>query len=131
MIGIDTNVLVRWLIDDPGAPEQSDQARELIEALEAGLLVAIPVIAETVWLARRSFGLKKAQILQILEALLDAKGLIIAERPAVEKALALYRESRVDFVDCLIATLNAAAGCETTMTFDRLAAKTQHFTLLQ
>lgn len=130
MIGVDTNVLVRWLIDDPSAPGQSDRARELIEGLQTELMVAIPVVAETVWLARRTFRLKKPQILQLLEALLAAPGLVVAERSAVERALTLYRESPVDFVDCLIACLNAAAGCSTTMTFDKAAAQGTHFTLL-
>jgi predicted nucleic-acid-binding protein len=130
MIGIDTNILVRWLIDDPTAPDQSDRARVLIEGLDEPVMVAIPVIAETVWLARGTFGLKKQQILVLIEAVLNAPGLIVAERSAIERALRLYRESKADFVDCMIATLNLAAGCQTTLTFDKTAGKGAHFTLL-
>ncbi len=93
-------------------------------------MVAVPVIAETVWLARGTFRLNKAQILLLIAAILTAPGLIVAERLAVEKALDQYRTSKADFVDCLISTLNRAAGCTTTLTFDKTAAKGADFTLL-
>ncbi len=130
MIGIDTNILIRWLIDDPAAPGQADRARELIEQLDEPAMVAIPVIAETVWLARRTFRLGKTEIIRLVEVMLASPSLIVAERASVEQALEQFRVGNIDLTDHLIAALNRASGCKTTLTFDRAAARNPAFTLL-
>ena len=130
VVGIDTNILIRWLLADTDDAHQADRAAELIAQGSEPLLVSIPVVAECVWLARGIFRQNKAEIIGLLDRLLSAPGLVIAERTAVAAALDSWRAGRADFTDHLIAALNIAAGCATTLTFDKTAAKGPHFTLL-
>ena len=130
VVGIDTNILIRWLLTETDDPQQADRAAELIAQGSEPLLVSIPVVAECIWLARGIFRQNKAEIIGLVERLLAAPGLVIAERTAVAAALDSWRVGRADFTDHLIAALNIAAGCATTLTFDKTAAKGPHFTLL-
>lgn len=130
MIGIDTNVLIRLFVDDPSAPGQSDQARVLMASLKQPLMVAVPVIAEVVWVGRAVFRLSKATIIALISEILGSPNFVVAEHAAVQKALDAYAIHGADFSDHLIAALNRAAGCRTTLTFDKTAAKSPDFTLL-
>ena len=130
MIGIDTNILIRWLLLDSDSPDQTNRAADLIASGSEPMLVSIPVVAECVWLARGIFRQNKAEIIGLVEKILAAPGLVIAERMAVAAALESWRKGKADFTDHLIAALNIAADCATTLTFDKTAAKGPHFTLL-
>ena len=130
MIGVDTNIVIRLLLEDSSAPEQSDQARSLVATVGQPLLVAVPVIAEIAWVARGIFRLGKAEVVALLTTLLAHPDFVVAERHAVQAALDAYKTSRADFTDHLVAALNRASGCTTTLTFDKTAAKSPDFTLL-
>ena len=130
MIGVDTNIVIRLLLDNPSGPEQAQVARRLVAAADQPLLVAVPVIAEIAWVARGVFRLGKDEVISVLSALLANPAFIVAEHVAVQQALDAYRTSRADFTDHLIAALNRAAGCTATLTFDKIAAKGPDFTLL-
>lgn len=130
MIGIDTNVLVRFLTQDD--PTQSGAANLLLRDAEAkGTRVRINllVLIETAWVLRSAYGHGSAAILSIFERLLDAHLLEVESAPKVRQAIAIAREFKHELPDTLIAVLNA--NCKTTWTFDAKAAKLPGFSLLK
>lgn len=132
MIGIDTNVLVRYLVEDD--PEQTRLARAYLqrycnEATPGYINHA--VLIELVWLLGRGYGYAKPLLVATLESLLAAVALAIEERAVVRAALDDFVTGKADFADYLIARKNAAAGCQKTVTFDRKAARHRLFALLE
>ena len=131
MIGLDTNVLVRYIMQDDA--KQSPKASKLIEALtidEPGF-VSIVSIVELVWVLSSAYGLVREQIGQALEALLRTKELSVDRADQVLKALRVFRTTSADFADCLIERSANSAGCGRTMTFDVGTAKVAGMTLIQ
>lgn len=123
MIGLDTNVLVRYVAQDDA--KQSPQATRLIESLSAdspGYISQVAVI-ELVWVLSGCYASNRDEIAAVLETLLRAKELVIADADTVWKALRLFKQGKADFADCLIERSADAAGCDHTATFDRDAAK--------
>ena len=131
MIGLDTNVLVRYFMQDDA--EQSAKANKLIEALSADKPGFIPLIAivELVWVLESCFHLTRDQLAQALDALLHTKELVVDRADQVMKALRVFKAGTADFADCLIERGASNAGCSRTMTFDVAAAKTAGMTLIQ
>ena len=123
MIGLDTNVLVRYIAQDD--PEQSPKATRLIESLtaEAPGYVTLVSVVELVWVLNGCYGSAKGEVCEVLETLLRSRELVVADTDTVWKALRLYRDSKADFADILIERLASAAGCIHTATFDRAAAR--------
>ncbi|KZC36762.1 MULTISPECIES: PIN domain-containing protein [Rhodanobacter] len=123
MIGLDTHVLVRYIMQDDAA--QSAKASTLLDALtvEAPGWISMVSVIELVWVLGAAYGLDRAQLTEALEALLRTRELIVERAEVVWKAVRIYRGSTADFADCLIACAATSAGCEHTMTFDRGAAK--------
>ena len=124
MLGIDTNVLVRFLVRDDLA--QFEKARNLIhQEVSAGNRVVINqlVLLETEWVLRSRYSLTKKQMMETISALLDAPDVQFEDEPAVEEALYVWRDSRADFADCLISARNRRLGCRATASFDAKAAK--------
>lgn len=120
MIALDTNVLLRLLLDDDAA--QSRKARHEVEAAEAAgeaLMLNDIVIAEAVWTLRGKYDTSKVELLAMLRAVFDTVSFAFESRPVLISALLLYEHSTADFPDCLIAAKNAAAGCAHTLSFDR------------
>jgi predicted nucleic-acid-binding protein len=131
MIGLDTNVLVRYLTQDD--PIQSPQATRLIEQKlsEANPgFVSVVAIAETVWVLERAYGFPAREIATALENVLQADALVIENEPEVFTAMIALKDGRGSFSDALIAALGAKAGCRRTLTFDRKAAKLSGFVLV-
>jgi predicted nucleic-acid-binding protein len=131
MIGLDTNVLVRYLAQDE--PRQSARATKLFEkelsAQNPGFVSAV-VLAETCWVLERAYGATQAELAQTLEDLLDSAQLVVGERAALLKAVARSRKGGAGLVDCLITDLAHAAGAARTVTFDSKAAKKAGMVLL-
>ncbi len=123
MIGLDTNVLVRYVMQDD--PRQSARATRLIEALTAETPGFVPLVAlvELVWVLAGSYGLTRAQVATVLETLLRSKELVLDRADIVTQALNRFARGGADFADVLIERIAAAAGCEQTMTFDAGAVK--------
>ena len=123
MIGLDTNVLVRYIMQDDAA--QSALATKLLERLtdDAPGFVPIVVVVELAWVLSSAYTLDRTQLTEAFEALLRTKEIIVERAETVWQALRLYTNSKADFADCLIERAAAAAGCERTLTFDRDAAK--------
>jgi predicted nucleic-acid-binding protein len=123
VIGIDSSVLLRYLLDDD--PVWSPLATRFIEedlTVEEPGYVNLVVLAETVWSLRRAPGFEKWKLAEVVENLLAFDKLVIAERDAVANALSRYRSDGAGFADFLIAELNRAAGASATVAVDKAAA---------
>ena len=131
MIGLDTNVLVRYIMQDDA--KQSLKATKLMESLtvdEPGFVSLVSVV-EFGWMLSSSYDLDRGQVARVLELLLRAKTVVIDRADEVTKALRVFKASSADFADCLIERTAASAGCGRTMTFDVGAAKSSGMTLIQ
>ncbi len=131
MIGLDTNVLVRYVAQDD--PKQSPRATLLMESLtvDAPGFVSIVSVVELVWVLSGCYGSTKGEICEILTTLLRTKELVVAQADTVWQALRSFRDSKADFADCLIERTANAVGCSHTATFDREAAKSCGMKLLE
>ena len=131
MIGLDSNLLVRYVTQDD--PVQSSVATRLFESLtpEEPGFVSLVALIEMVWVLRSSYEASRAQIQRVLEMLLRARGIVIEQSALVWMALGAYSRGNADFGDYLIAGSGREAGCEHTWTFDRDAASTAGMKLLR
>ena len=131
MLGIDTNVLVRLLIEDDA--EQTRRAQRLVlRAAERGetVVVSLLVLIETEWVLRSRYELEREAIQRSLRSLLETRELEFEDEAAVEEALFNYLEGPAGFGDCLIAAHNRRLGCTATATFDAKAARTPGFVIV-
>jgi predicted nucleic-acid-binding protein len=131
MIGLDTNVLVRYIMQDDA--KQAAKATELIENLSAETpgFVSLVSVVELVWVLSSSYQLNRSQLAQVLEVLLRSKQLIVDQAEHVVRALRAFSAGTADFADCLIERTASAAGCSKTMTFDTASAKTAGMTMIR
>ena len=120
MIGLDTNVLLRLLLDDHRG-QNATVKHELETAALAGsaILVNDIVLAETVWTLARTYGTAKTELLAALHALVETATFQFESRARMLQALELFEDAGADFADCLIVAKNTALGCTTTLTFDK------------
>lgn len=122
MIGLDTNVVVRYIThDDPGQSAAAVRTMDALSPDSPGFLSLI-VIAELVWVLEVSYRFKKNEVEQVLETLLRSKELMIERAEIVWQALRKFSTTRADFADCLIERCGHAAECQHTLTFDQKAA---------
>ena len=127
MPALDTNVLVRWLIEDDAV--QARRAQQLFESSKqngVSLYVPSTVALELEWVLRSRYQYDKTTILATFSALLDTQELDFQEEAALERTLHLYRLSTADFADCLHAALCRTAGRVPMFTFDDRAARLPH-----
>jgi len=123
MIGLDTNVVIRLLVGDDAAAQET--ARNYIarhSSSDDPARIDRIVAVEIVWVLERSYGFSRIQIAGALESLLDTAELAFEDHDLVRAAVAAYRAGS-GFADALIAESNENAGCATTITFDTRAAK--------
>ncbi len=119
MLGIDTNVLVRFLVRDDET--QFEKARKLIRReVAAGRTIFVNqlVLMETEWVLRSRYAVPKNQIIEAISGLLDATEIQFEDEPAIEEALFMWKDTTADFADCLIGATNRRLGCRSTATFD-------------
>ena len=123
MIGLDTNVLVRYVTQDD--PIQSAKASDLIESLTtlSPGFVSLVSVVELVWVLQSCYQSAKSDVVVVLETLLRTRELTIEHAETLWQALRRFTASKADFADCLIERCAHAAGCEYTATFDLNAAK--------
>jgi predicted nucleic-acid-binding protein len=131
MIGLDTNILVRYIMQDDA--KQAPLVANFVESLTADEpgFVSLVSVVELVWVLSSCFELERSQLVTVLDALLCTKELRLERAEVIGQALRRFRDSSADFADCLIERCAAAAGCSHTMTFDRAASKHAGMTLLQ
>jgi predicted nucleic-acid-binding protein len=124
VIGLDTNILVRYIAQDD--PVQSPKATALIESLssdESGF-ISLVAIVELVWVMERCYAATKAELIAILDKLLRVRELCVENADVIFNAVRSYARSNADFADCLIERSGHRANCERTVTFDAKAART-------
>ena len=131
MIGLDTNVLVRYLVqDDPG---QSRKATQVIAKRctrdDLGFVNRI-VLCGLAWVLESAYGYSKDTIVAALEKLLRTSQLKIEDTQSAWTAFRMYQKGKADFSDCLLGTTNRFGGCNETVTFDQAASKLEDFQLL-
>jgi predicted nucleic-acid-binding protein len=131
VIGLDTNVLVRYFTQDD--PSQSRKATEVMERhlTEANPgFISLVTLVETVWVLSGAYRLANLEIATIVERMLQADTLVIQNEQEVFTATAFLKAGKGSFADALIATLGQWAGCATTLTFDSKAQRIAGFKLL-
>ncbi len=131
MIGLDTNIVVRYLTHDDAA--QTATAVRVIDSLsqDSPGFLSLIVMAELVWVLEVSYRFKKSEIEQVLETLLRSKELVIERAEIVSQALRKFSAGHADFADCLIERCGHVAECQYTVTFDRNAAGAAGMRLLR
>ena len=128
MLGLDTNVLVRFLVQDDQT--QFERAQKLIGRelrTDNAVLVSLLVLLETEWVLRSRYGMTKAAIAAAFSGLLDSVEVRFEDEHSIESALFTWKDSSVDFADCLIGARNRELGCRATASFDAKAAKLPGF----
>jgi predicted nucleic-acid-binding protein len=123
VIGLDTNVLVRYIAQDDH--KQSPLAAQLIDDLSSddpGFVTTVALV-ELVWVMQSCYSATKPEIISILEMLVRTRQLVVENVETVIKAISLFSVGKADFADCLITRSSAKAGCVRTLTFDKSAAK--------
>lgn len=131
MIGLDTNVLVRYIMQDD--PRQSSKATVLVESLDADTpgFVGVVSLIELYWVLTSCYALTNEEVGRALGLLLRTRNLVVERADQVLRALRTFETGKADFADCLIERTAASAGCLQTMTFDRNAAKHAGMTLIR
>ena len=130
MIGLDTNVLVRYLAQDD--PIQSPLATDVFEfrlTEENPGFISVVAMVETVWVLDRAYGLADDEIAAALERMLQADTLVVENEQEVFTAMIALKEGSGSFADALIGALGVKAGCSRTLTFDKTALKLSGFEL--
>ena len=132
MKGLDTNVLVRYLVQDD--PKQSPVATKYIEThctKDNPCFVGHITLCELAWVLERLYLQGRDGIATVIEELLQIGQLEIMEPQVVWRALNDYKQSNADFPDHLLARVNELNGCKSTVTFDKKASNKSCFELLK
>jgi predicted nucleic-acid-binding protein len=131
VIGLDTNVLVRYITQDDS--KQSALASTLIESLDETSLgfVTLVTVVELAWVLESAYNFSRMQFAQVMQTLLAVDAIKVDRAASVTSAVRRYTSSSADFSDCLIERLSIDAGCDKTMTFDKAAAKSAGMTLIK
>jgi predicted nucleic-acid-binding protein len=130
MVGVDTNILVRYL--SPDTPHEYEAARALLEGFtsESPGFISIPTIVELVWVMHKRYKIKRDEIVRSLLKLLRDGGLVFDRVEYVADAVSRFQTGRADFADYMIEQTCRLAGCTKTLTFDQDAASCAGMTLL-
>ena len=132
MIGIDTNVLLRWLLYPEDGDIGSTRAEiglveKTINAKDAAFFVNAIVIAETTWILEQKLKLPRATVCDVIDRLLYSVNITLGDSAAVNEARQIYETVNIGFADCLIAQMNGRAGCTYTLTFVKKAGRQSGF----
>jgi predicted nucleic-acid-binding protein len=128
LIALDTNVLVRYLVEDE--PRQTAEAARLIERAAASgetLLITQIVLCELVWVLSFAYELPRREIAAVLHQLRRAAGVVVEGADQAQRALVSYERGRGDLADFLIAEQAMAHGCSAVATFDRALYADERF----
>jgi predicted nucleic-acid-binding protein len=124
MAGLDTNILVRWLVDDDAGQSRRIAAMlNSVARLDETIFVPLTVMLELEWVLRSRYSLAKPDILLALNALLETRELEFQTEPAIERALHAYRQGTADFADCLHAAACWVEGEAPLLILEAKAAK--------
>ena len=131
MIGVDTNVLVRLIINDD--PRQHSLAKAFFAGLSTDSpgFVSLTTLIETVWILRRSYAMDADTVGKFINKLLSSREIIVQAAGVVRRGMRDAVEAKADFADAVISHLGIDAGCDYTVTFDRSAADLPGMLLLK
>lgn len=132
MIGIDTNVLVRYLTRDD--ERQAEIAHHYLTqecTAEEPAFINRVVQCEVIWVLERAYKYSREQIAHAFEMIFRTRQFQVEDQEFALAALRLYRQGKADYADALIGVVNKAAGCDMTVTFDKKASKLESFQWLQ
>ena len=130
MIGLDTNILIRFLTrDDPALYKKVEDFFKLHRG--ARFFVSQTVLLETWWVLIQVYQYPVEDIVQVLLRLIDGGDIVVENYSAIVSALKQVNTNNVSFEDALIAEVNAEFGCEYTITFDRKATRIKGMKLLE
>lgn len=127
MIGLDTNLLVRYLVQDDQA-----QSRLATKYIESGDLffINLIVLCELSWVLQSCYEIEKKRLHEVFEKILSTKQFVVQNSHLVWNALHIYQLASVDFSDCLIGQINQAAECSVTLSFDKSLKNLNQFRIL-
>jgi predicted nucleic-acid-binding protein len=131
MIGLDTNILVRYLTQDD--PVQSAKATQILERRlrpKNPGFISVVAMVELAWVLERAYGPTAMEIAACVERLLQVEVLTIENEQQVFTAIIALKQGRGSFADALIGELEALAGCTRTLTFDQKAVRLPRFVLV-
>jgi predicted nucleic-acid-binding protein len=132
MVGLDTNVLVRYLVwDDEGQAQKAAACIRKVTDAGSSCRINLIVFCELVWVLESAYGYGREEIAEACEKILLTKQLEIEERDIVRKAVAEYRKGRADMADYIIGKVNIHNGCRRTYTFDRSLKNCGDFELIE
>jgi predicted nucleic-acid-binding protein len=131
LIGLDTNVLIRYIVRDDH--RQAEAATRLIESKctdeDPGIISPI-VLCELVWVLCRGYGYQRPVVAKVVRRLLSVKELRVTGAESAWRAIRLYDQGQADFADYMIGLSNQGEKTETTYTFDRTAAENDLFKIV-
>lgn len=132
MKSLDTNVIIRFLVNDD--KKQGDIVRSFFEKAEAAgnsYYVSIPVLLEVLWILDSVYDYSRDEIINAVESLSSMPVIIFEKADVVQEFIDAGRKARLDLSDILIGVAAKNAGCDSTLTFDLKAAKSDLFELLK
>ncbi len=132
MKGVDTNILIRFLVADDEA--QTKRVYELFKKAESqngALFVPLVVVLELLWVLESAYKVPREEIVESIKDMLLMPILKFERRPAVQRFVHLASKSRCDLSDLLIGCSAKEQGCESVITFDKKASKSELFKLLR
>lgn len=131
MLGIDTNVLIRFLVGDDA--DQAAVAQQFIQARcspEQPAFISVIAAVELFWTLRRTYRFSAEELAATFSGLLRARELLFERPDEVRYAFREFAMNGVDFADALLGAVGEAEGCSTTVTFDQAASRLPMFTLI-
>ncbi len=130
MIGLDTNVIVRYIVQDDRV--QFDLATMMFDRLTSQKrgFISVVTIVETAWVLARAYDATNYEISEVIEGMLRVDHLHVESEQAVFAAMLRAKNDDASFADALIGELGVRAGCAYTLTFDRKASRFDTFELL-
>jgi len=120
VIGLDTNVLVRYLVQDD--PQQSGAAARLIEeqcSISSPGYIAVVMLCELVWVLRGAYRYEKRVVVSVLEQILITAEFEIENEEVVRRSVEAFKRGGADFSDYVIVNIHQQMGCEKTVSFDK------------
>lgn len=132
MIGVDTNILVRFVLDDDPvwSPAAAVFINETLSSENVGFINVV-TLAEFARTLKKEAGFNRESLALVVESFLQSDKIALGNADIVERALARFRTGNSGFADYLIAELNIASGAEPTMTIDKRAARNEAFEQLK
>jgi predicted nucleic-acid-binding protein len=127
VIGLDTNVLLRYLLKDDEI--QWQRATHVLESGET-FFISTVVLCELCWVLQKGYKLERSEVINVIQALLDTDAFQLENRNAIQSTLQLMQTDHAGFADYLIGALNQQAGCNYSITFDQRLASNEHWQLL-